>query len=161
MLDLIAPGSGLISFLGGSAFRMIWGELSSWWTKRQDHSQEIERMRLQGELDAAQHERNQAAIRLQAELGVKTIQVQADADLSRIEGGAWAGLVDSTTKLTGIAVIDIWNGCIRPLLATLAIIAVVGQVIAHGWVLTEWDRELIGAILGVYVADRQLAKRGK
>lgn len=161
MLDLIAPGSGLISFLGGSAFRMIWGELSSWWTKKQDHSQEIERMRLQGELDAAQHERNQAAIRLQAELGVKTIQVQAESDLSRIEAGAWAGLVDSTTKLTGIAFIDVWNGCIRPLLATLAIIAVVGQIIAKGWEFSEWDRELIGAILGVYVADRQLAKRGK
>ena len=58
--------SALIAFLGGSFVRMLMGEVAAWWTKRQDHSQEMDRMRLQGELDAAQHDRNQAAIRLQA-----------------------------------------------------------------------------------------------
>ena len=40
--------SALFSFLGGSVFRMIWGEVSSFIEKRQEHAQEIERMRLQG-----------------------------------------------------------------------------------------------------------------
>lgn len=153
--------SALISFFGGSVFRMIWGEVSAWWTKRQDHSHELERMRLQADLEAAQHQRNMESIRVQAELGVKTIQVQSEADLDKIEAGAWDKLVESTTKQTGIAFIDIWNGVIRPMLATLAIAVVVGEIIKNGFVLTDWDRELVGAILGIYVADRSLLKRGK
>lgn len=71
--------SALFSFLGGSVFRMIWGEVSHWLTARQDHTFEIERLRLQADMDAAQHARNLEAIRMQADLGVKTIQVQAEA----------------------------------------------------------------------------------
>lgn len=153
--------SALISFLGGSVFRMIWGEVSHWLTATQEHAHEIERMRLQGDLDAAAHARNLEAIKVQADLGVKTIQVQAQADLDRIEAGAWDRLVDSTTKLTGISFIDVWNGVIRPLLATLAIFVVVAEIAQHGFVLSDWDRELVGAILGIYVADRSLAHRGK
>ena len=43
--------SALLSFFGGTAFRMIWGELSAWLNKRQDHQHEIERLRLQADLD--------------------------------------------------------------------------------------------------------------
>ena len=153
--------SGLIAFLGGSAFRMIWGELSAWLTARQDHAHEIERMRLQAELEAAQHARQQDAIRLQAELGVKTIVAQAEADLDRLAGGAWGELVASTTRMTGIRFVDAWNQSIRPLLATLAIFVVVAEVAAGGFVLSEWTRDLVGAILGIYVADRSLTNRGK
>lgn len=153
--------SALFSFLGGSVFRMIFGEVSHWMTAKQDHVHEIERMRLQADLDAAQHERNQAAIRLQAELGVKTIQVQAEAAISQVETDAWAKLVENTTKLTGIKFLDIWNGVIRPLLATLAIMVIVMEIFQNGWHLNDWDRELVAAILGIYLADRQLMKRGK
>ncbi len=153
--------SALITFLGGSLFRMLWGEISHWVTADQDHKQEIERMKLQGELDAAQHERNLSAIKIQADLGVKTIQVQADADLSRIEVSAWAQAVGDVGKQTGIKLVDIWNGFIRPLLATMALVMVVANIVNHGFNLSDWDRELFGAILGIYVADRSLAHRGK
>lgn len=151
----------LFSFLGGSAFRMIWGEVSAWWTKEQDQKQELERMRLQGELDAAAHARNMEAIRLQADLGVKTIQVQADAAVSQVDASAWAQAVADVGKKTGYVILDIWNGVIRPLLATVALALVVAEAARHGFELTDWDRELVGAILGIYVADRSLAKRGK
>ena len=153
--------SGLIAFLGGSAFRMIWGELAAWLTARQDHRHELERMRLSADLEAAQHARQQEAIRLQAELGVKTIAVQAEADLDRIAGETWGELVASTTRMTGIRFVDAWNQSIRPLLATLAIAVVVARIWQAGFVLTEWDQELVAAILGLYIADRSLAKRGK
>jgi len=153
--------SGLIAFLGGSAFRMIWGEFSAWLTARQDHVHEIDRMRLQGDLDAAQHVRNMEVIKVQADLGVKTIEAQAEADLDRIAGGAWSALVESTTKMTGIWFIDVWNQSIRPMLATLAIGVVVAEIAMNGFALSEWDRELVAAILGIYTADRSLSKRGK
>jgi hypothetical protein len=153
--------SALISFLGGSAFRMVFGEISAYFTKKQEHAQEIDRLKLQGELDAAQHARNLEAIRVQSDLGVKVIEVQRDADIDRIEAGAWEKVVDSTTKLTGIRIIDIWNGSIRPALATLAILFVCFEIVRHGFVLSDWNRELFAAILGIYLADRQLQKRGK
>lgn len=160
--------SAIFSFLGGSAFRMVWGEVAAWFTAKQDHSYEIERLRLQGELDAAQHARNQEAIRLQAELGVKTIQVQAEADVARIaadiervESEGWASAVANATKLTGIKVVDIWNGIIRPLAATIALVLWVKALNTHGWTMTDWDKELVGVIMGFFFASRELNKRGK
>ena len=153
--------SAIFTFLGGSVFRMLWGEISHWITEQQNHKNEIERMRLQADLDARQFDRNQAAIKLQAELGVKTIQVQAESAIGQVEVDAWSKVVESTTKLTGIKWLDGWNGSIRPLLATLAILCVVGEVVAHGFQLNDWNREIIALILGIYLADRQLAKRGK
>ena len=153
--------TALLSFLGGSAFRMIWGEMSAFITKRQEHAQELDRLRLQGELDAAAHARNLQALQLQAQLGVQTIEVQRDADLARLETDAWGDMVRSLRSPTGIAFLDFWNGAIHPLLATLAIAVVVAQIAANGFVLSDWDKELVAAILGLYVADRRLAKRGK
>lgn len=153
--------SALFSFLGGTAFRMIWGEVSSWWTARQEHKHEIERLRLQGDIDAAQHGRNMETIRLQAELGVKTIQVQGEADTSRIELEGWSGAVREALKPTGIWLVDLWNGIIRPLAATIALVLWVGALNGQGWMMGEWDKELVGVVLGFFFASRELSKRGK
>lgn len=151
----------LISFLGGSAFRLIWGEFASYFTKRQDHKHELALMQIQADIAKAQHEQNLESIKVQAELGVKTIEVQRDADVARSEVDAWLQSVKDIGKSTGIVFLDIWNGAIRPLLATISIGVVVFEVARNGFVLSEWDRELVGAILGIYVADRTLSKRGK
>lgn len=153
--------STLISFLGGSVFRMIWGEVSAWLTSRQDHKHEIERMRLQAELDAAQHLRMQETVRLQAELGVKTIQVQGEADLSKIDADVFGRGVESIGQKTGYALVDIWKGLVQPVLATICIILVVLNFHEKGWVLDERGWELCGAVLGLFVADRLLFRRGK
>lgn len=153
--------TALLSFLGGNAFRLIFGEVVAYLNKQQDHALEVERLRLQGEIDAAQHARNLEAIKLQAALGVETIRVQAEADLDRVDAGAWAQAVADVGRQTGLKIIDYWNGSVRPLLATLAILVVVAEIARNGWVLSDWDRELVGAILGIYVADRSLARRGK
>lgn len=50
--------STLFSFLGGSAFHMLWGEVSSFFNKKQDREHEIELLKLQGELDNATHQLN-------------------------------------------------------------------------------------------------------
>jgi hypothetical protein len=152
--------SALISFLGGSVFRMIWGELSSWLTAGQNHKQEIERMRLQGELDAAAHARNQDAIRLQAELGVQTIRVQGEADIGRVEADGWLAAVRGTTTATGVWFVDLWNGIIRPAVATWSVGMISGHYLKW-WVLDENGWSVCGAALGIYLADRALFKRGK
>ncbi|MEI7466252.1 MAG: hypothetical protein WCJ87_12975, partial [Burkholderiales bacterium] len=101
--------SAILSFLGGSAFRMVWGEVAAWVNKRQEHRMETERLRLQGELDAAQHARNLEAIRVQADLGIKTIQVQAEAKMGEIESEAWLEAVRATGRAIGVKWVDGWN----------------------------------------------------
>jgi hypothetical protein len=154
--------SALLSFLGGSAFRMLWGEISAFVNKRQDHAFEIERMKLQADLDAAQHERNLKAITVQAELGVKTIEVQAAGDVARLEAEGWLTAVKGTTTVTGIWVIDLWNAAIRPLGASWAI----AMLTCHefGWLaspLSANTQMVAFAFLGLFVADRTLGKQGK
>lgn len=153
--------STIFSFLGGSVFRMLWGEISSYFSKKQDHEQELERMRLQNDLDSAQHDRNTAAIRLQHELGIKTIQVAAEAKVSEIETDAWIEAVKGTTKPIGIWFIDAWNGVIRPLVASWAIVIISIDFASKGWVMDENSWMLCSAALGIYLADRALFKRGK
>lgn len=150
----------LISFFGGSVFRMLWGEISTYVTAKQDHRFEIDRMTLQGTLDAAQHARNQAAIQLQADLGVKTIHVQAEADLGRLDAAAFGIGVELTGKPSGNWFIDAWNGAIRPGLATTSIALVVASEFAL-INMSENAWALAGSALGIYVADRTLFKRGK
>lgn len=153
--------AALVSFLGGSAFRMIWGEVSAFFTKKQDHKQEMEKMRLQAELEAAQHARNLEAIRVQADLAVKTIEVQSDAKLSEIDAQAWADAVGSVGRTSGNKFIDIWNGAVRPFLATVAIGILLIEIISNNWMPTEHVLVIADAVLGIYVADRTLGKRGK
>ncbi len=151
----------LLSFLGGSVFRMLWGEISSWLTKRQDHKQEIERIKLQAELDAAAHTRNLEVIKAQSEAGVKIIEQQAAAAMQCAEADAWLEAVKGTTQTIGVRWIDAWNGVIRPFVATWAVAMITIHYAQANWVLDDNGWGLCGAALGIYLADRALFKRGK
>ena len=153
--------SAIISFLGGSAFRMVFGEVSHWITAARDHKREVEMMRVQGELDAAQHQRNMESIKLQAELGVKTIAVQAQADLSKLDADGFYSAISQAMKPSGIFLVDLWNGIIRPLCATIAIILWVKALGNQDWSMAAWDMEMVAAILGFFFADRSMGKKGK
>lgn len=152
--------TALLSFLGGNAFRMIFGEIISAWNKKQDHTQELQRMELQASLDAKTHERNLEAIRVQANLGIETIRVQAEADVGGLEAQGWVETIKATTVQTGVAFIDGWNATIRPLVASWAIVMI---TLNEFKVVTLSENALVisGAALGIYLADRTLFKRGK
>jgi hypothetical protein len=151
----------LFSFLGGTAFRMIWGEVSAYLTARQEHKQELDRLRLQGDLDAAAHARQMESVKAQHDMGVETIRIQSEADLSKIDADIFGQAVALTGKLTGFPLADIWNGVIRPALATLCMALVALHFYRHNWTLDDQGWGLVGASLGVFVADRALFKRGK
>lgn len=152
--------SALLSFLGGSAFRMFWGEVASFLTKRQEFKQEIELTKLQGQLAKELHERNLEALRVQNELGIKEIYVKQEAATNAGELDAWIETVNATHKATGIRWVDAWNQSIRPLIATMAILSIVAELIILGH-LTDFHREVFGAALGLFIADRSLSHRGK
>lgn len=152
--------AALFSFFGGSVFRMLWGEISHFITQAQDQKQEIERMRVQEEIAAAQHARNLQSMKWQSDLGIKTIEVQSEAKVSELEAEGWVEAVKGTTQKIGIAFVDAWNAIIRPSVATWAIVMITlaeFKII----VLTEFAASIASAALGIYLADRNLAKRGK
>lgn len=153
--------SAVLSLLGGATFRAFMGQIMTWLNKRQEHKQEIAMLRLQGELDAAQHARNLESLRLQSELGVKEIRVKADAAISQIEADAWKDAVVAAQKPSGIWFVDVWNGVIRPAFGTLCLFLVLKQCAADHWIMTAWAMDLVGIVLGFYFADRTLRKRGQ
>ena len=152
--------TALFSFLGGSVFRMIFGEVVSFFDKKMEHSREIERMRLQAELDAAQFDRNQQAIKLQSELQVKVIEAQTEAHISEVEVDGWLEAVKAVGQKVGIAWVDGWNAVIRPAVATWAIIMMTLSEFAV-FTISENALAVCSAALGIYLAERSLFKRGK
>lgn len=153
----------LVNFLGGAAFRAVWSGVSNYFDKRQEHKHEIARTVLQGRLDAESHARNLAGIQLQAELGIKTVQVQAEAAVGEIEADAWRQAVANSAKPIGIKWVDAWNASIRPALATL-VIALWGwyefsHMSANAWVISAWSLDMMGSIIGFWYASREIGKR--
>lgn len=153
--------SALISFLGGSVFRMIWGEASAYINKRQDHQHETEMLRVQAELDQAKHASDLEQMRLANELGVKTIEVQKDAAIAQAEVDAFSRAIEAAARPSGIKWVDAWNGAIRPSYATVALALWLVKVAAQGFKMDAFDAELLAVVAGFYFADRSLGKRGK
>lgn len=148
--------SGIISFLGGTAFRWLVGSLLDSWAKHQDHKRELDMMRLQLEQDAMRHEWQQQAIHAQAAAGIQVIEAQsvqgqaAAADLAFLSAVQGANAASNRPDWIGA-----WNASIRPALATMAILLLLGEALAPSVVtLSALTAELVCAVLGVFVGDR-------
>ncbi|CAB4240782.1 hypothetical protein UFOVP22_4 [uncultured Caudovirales phage] len=144
----------LFSFLGGSVFRMVWGEVSNAYTKYQDHKQEIISIELQDKVEGNRADRELLRLKTLSELGIKQIEVQSDADLSLKDADSFVEAMKTINVKTGIQWVDAWNGIIRPSAATTAIAIWWLCLYTQSFVLTEWDKELVGVILGFYFAHR-------
>lgn len=153
--------SALFSFLGGSAFRMIWGETSAYFSKKQDHQHEVEMLKLQSELEDKASQRQLESLRLQNELGVKMVEIQRDAEVAAEEARAFTTAMRDAFKPTGIFWIDAWNGTIRPQFAQLALVLWFLKLAAQNFIMDEWDMGLVAGVLGYFIADRSLGKRNK
>lgn len=153
--------NAIFSFLGGAAFRALVGQVGQYFTQKQEHKYEMERTKLQGELDAAKHAQDLESIKVQAELGVKTIQVQADADLQKLDATAFLEAQKEAFKPTGIKFVDAWNGSVRPAFATVTMFLWLRALWAQQFVMSDWDRSLASSIAGFYFADRVMRKAGK
>lgn len=153
--------SALVSFLGGSVFRMIWGEVSSFVNKRQDHAHELQMMQAQADLDQKAHERSLENLRLQNELGVKMVEVQRDSAIAQGDADAFTEAMKNAFKPTGIWFIDAWNGSIRPGFATVAGALWVLKLGSQGFKMDEFDISMVAVIVGFFFADRSLRRNGK
>jgi hypothetical protein len=151
--------SALFSFLGGSVFRMIWGEVSEFVNKRQDHKHEMEALRLQSELEGQRAVQELERLRVASELGIKELEVKTNAEIESKDADAFIAAMATVNVKTGNWFIDGWNGSIRPAAATTALLLWWFCLYTQGFVLTEWDKELVGVILGFYFAHRVFSSR--
>lgn len=146
--------TALVTFLGSAGIRLALGHLFDFITKWQDNKNELARLRLQGELDAAQHARNLEAIKVQAGLGIKVIEAQTESHVNQVEADAFLEAVKATGQKTGVLIVDVWNGVIRPLLATICIVLWVTSLATRHFTLDDWDRALMSLALGIFVGGR-------
>lgn len=146
--------TALFSFLGGSAFRLIFGAVMDWFNKRQDHRQEMELQRLQAEMEDKRHARDLERIKLQSDLKVTEVKVIGDVAEQKAMADAFLEAVKATRGKTGVLWVDAWNASIRPAGATVSLTIWIGTMVAAGLVLSEFDRTLIAAFLGIFVGDR-------
>lgn len=148
--------TALITFLGGATVRLLLGHVFDFVTKWQDSKSEIAHLRLQGELDAAQHARNLEAIRLQADMGVKVIEAQTVAHVTQADADSFLEAVKGVNEAGNRPDwIGAFNALIRPELAQVSILLLVGNALAPNYVtLSPLLLELICAVLGVFVGGR-------
>lgn len=151
----------IISFLGGSAFRAVWGEVSTWLNQKQAHSQEMERMKLQNDLQIANSQQQLLAIQAQSAAGIQTIHAQTDAAMSAADADAFTAGLKAAATPSGVKWIDGWNGAVRPAYATVALLIWIGLLFKQGFVASVWDLELMGSVAGFFFADRSLRRAGK
>lgn len=153
--------SGLLSFLGGSAFRMIWGEASAFLNKKQDHEHEVALLTLQATLDDRRAEREVKQMQLAHTMGLEVVEVKRDAEVAVLEAKAFSEAMKVLQAPTGVAWVDAWNGTVRPAWATVALLLWVGKLSVAGFHMDPWDVEMVSAVAGFFFADRSLGRRGK
>lgn len=171
MIALLTP---LLALFGGTAFRLFIGNAMDWFKQATDHKQELEKMRLQMEIDNNEHKLNMEAQTLQSQLGIKTIEAQSVAASALVDSSGFLETIkgiNATSAMvfaTGKWWIDMipnliaaFNQVIRPTMAAVAIWLWILAVYKAGWIMSDWDKELAAGIFGVFIGDRIHAKRNE
>lgn len=147
--------TALLSFLGSAVFRWVLEKVLQLSERKQDHAQEIERMRVQAEVDAAQHLRNLEMLKIQSELKLDLIKEETRGAYEAAEGEAFIESIRSA-RPTGVGWVDAWNGTIRPLVSTVCVALWAMTLVQRNFQPNEFDLALIGAVIGWHFGTRSL-----
>lgn len=166
---------GLLSFLGGTAFRWLFGEIIGFFKARQEHAQELERMRLEHEQARDRQQWQREAVQAAAQAGIRLVEAQSEAARGAAADAAFLAAVQSVGAvseeagtvserpgfvgwLAGLAVA--LNAFIRPELAQVSILLIAGSAIwPQHVVLTGLVGEVVCGALGLFVGER-IRQRG-
>jgi hypothetical protein len=152
--------SAILSFLGGTAFRWIFGEVVGFLKAKQEYAQELAMLRLQHDQDRDKNQWRIEEFKAAAAAGVQVIEAKSEAMQRELMDRAFLAATEATGRKTGIRWVDAWNASIRPGLATAAILLLVLQSVAPGYiVLTAFVQEVCGMALGIFVGGR-IANKG-
>lgn len=151
---------GLISFIGGTAFRWILGEVFGFLRARDEHKAEMARMQMQMQMEQQRAQLQRDSIQQAHTLGLQIIEAQSAAAAEAMAGQTLLAAVQGANEAGKRSDwIGAFNALIRPQLAQVAIIMLVLQAFFPGVVtLTPVMVDLFCAVLGVFVGERIRAK---
>lgn len=145
----------ITTFLMSTGFRWLFGEALEFLKGRTARKDEMELMRLQADIKKEEHERQQAAMRSAADLGIKEIQIRGEDLRDAIDAIGRLEATKTTAIVTGDVLIDRMNGLVRPLAAYICLLLVVLNAVAPSHVvLSTFALELCSSVLGVFVGGR-------
>lgn len=145
----------IFSFFGGTAFRWIFGEVLAFLKSWQDHKHEMALIRLNLDVERERAALRRAEIEAAASAGVRVIEAQREAAHQGVLDQAFLSAVEGIDKPSGVAWIDGFNKLIRPELAQVSILLIVGNalfpqhVVLQGVVL-----EVVCGALGLFLGGR-------
>lgn len=148
--------TSLFTFLGCTAFRWLLGEVISVWKAKKEHEQELALLQLQHTQDRDRHQWQQDAIKAQADAGVRVIEAQSTAAQENLAAQAFNTAMEGlNAAMTREDWVGKWNAAIRPWLATVAVLALVGNSIWPAHVtISAMFAEIIAAVLGLFCGGR-------
>lgn len=147
--------TALLSFLGSAVFRWVLEKVFQLTERGQDHAQEIERMKVQADIDAAQHVRNLEMLKLQSDLKLDLLQEEHRGAFEAADSEAFIESIKAAAP-SGIRWVDGWNAVIRPLVSTVCVGLWALTLIERDFVPNEFDLALIGAVIGWHFGTRSL-----
>jgi hypothetical protein len=163
--------TAILSFLGSAVFRWLLEKVFNIVERKQDHGQELERIKVQAEVDAAQHLRNLEMLEVQSRLKLDLVKEEHRGAFDAAEGEAFIESIKSA-KPSGIAWLDAWNGAIRPLVSTVCVlvwlwllqtfvppyVASLSTVekMAIAGMLVEFTISLVASVIGWHFGTRSL-----
>jgi hypothetical protein len=155
----------LLSVLGGGLFRLLPSVLD-FFHKKQELSHELDLLDKQMEL-----------AKLQGEQKIAEIQQQTDGDTERAWGAALSEAIKSQGTPTGVRWVDALSASVRPVVTYwwalvlytaakgieiyVALSTAVPLLSLAPILLTDFDRAVIGSILGFWFCDRALRQLGR
>lgn len=143
------------SFLGGTAFRWLFGEIVGFLKAKQEHQHEQAMIRLNMEVATHQAELRRLEIQAAADAGVRTIEAQVEQHRSETLDDAWLEAVGSIDKPSGVKWIDGFNKFIRPELAQISIILVAANAIwPEHVILAGIVGDVVCGALGLFIGGR-------
>lgn len=147
--------SALLSFLGSAAARWLLGEVLAVWRQREDRRSEIAMLELQHRLDAERAQWQRQAVADAAAQGVKLVEAQAVAAQAQASDAMMLEAMRQLGQPSGVRWVDGWNAAIRPGLATVSVLLLVGSAIyPEGVIITGLLGEIVAGVLGLYVGGR-------
>lgn len=164
--------TAILSFLGSAVFRWALEKFFGLAERGQDHKQEIERMRLQADIDADQHQRNLELLEVQSRLKLDLIKEEVRGAVEQADAQAFIESIKAGSKPSGFRPIDAWNGAIRPFVSTVCVgvwIWLLGEFVppyvasltsvekmAMAVVLVEFTINLVASVIGWHFGTRSL-----
>jgi putative Ca2+/H+ antiporter (TMEM165/GDT1 family) len=148
--------AGFLSFIGGTAFRWLFGEMIGFFKAREENRIELERIRLEHEHAKERAEWQRQAVADAAAQGIKVVEAQSEAYAARAADDAFLSAIGGVNEASKRADwIGAFNALIRPELAQVSIILLVCHAFwPDAVVITGIVGEVICGALGLFIGER-------